>query len=66
MEVQDRNLINRKFRTNISWAEYFRLREEVTRIDTELGDRLDQEDSMTLEKGPRNIKAAIQEKLPQE
>jgi hypothetical protein len=48
MELQDRNLINRKFRTNISWAEYFRLREEVTRIDTELGERLDQEDSMTL------------------
>ncbi len=48
MELLDRNLINRKFRTNISWAEYFRLREEVTRIDTELGDRLDEEEAMTL------------------
>jgi hypothetical protein len=48
MELLDRNLINRKFRTNISWAEYFRLREEVTRIDTELGERLDEEEAMTL------------------
>jgi hypothetical protein len=48
MELLDRNIINRKFRTNISWAEYFRLREEVTRIDTELGERLDEEEAMTL------------------
>ncbi len=48
MELLDRNLTNRKFRTNISCAEYFRLREEVTRIDTELGDRLDEEEAMTL------------------
>ncbi len=45
----DMNLINRKFGVNINWAEYFRLRAELERINEELGERIDEEDGMTLD-----------------
>ncbi len=36
------NLINRKYRVNINWAEYFRLRAELERINEGLGERIDE------------------------
>jgi hypothetical protein len=45
----DMNRINRKFRVNINWAEYFRLRAELERINEGLGERIDDEDGTTLD-----------------
>jgi hypothetical protein len=45
----DMNRINRKFRVNINWAEYFRLRTELEQINEGLGERIDDEDGMTLD-----------------
>ncbi len=40
--------INRRYGININWAEYFRLRNEVARINNELGEYLDNEEGVRL------------------
>jgi hypothetical protein len=45
----DMNVINRKFGVNITWAEYFRFRAEVEAMIESLGEKIDEEESRTLE-----------------
>ncbi len=61
----DMNEINRKLGVNINWAEYFRLRAELERIDETLGERIDEEDGRTLDEVVLNkAKGCIKFRMP--
>ncbi len=62
----DKNVINRKFGVNITWAEYFRIRAELEAMIESLGDKIDEEEGRTLDevvaskaKGCKKFRMAI-------